>query len=207
VSETVPKGPRARGDWVRLRHMIPALAKNRTDAELWWTLSRQREREDLDEVDSEKWVQLDIDLTFEFQERLGIGEYIGEGFRIGETDPEHPPPSWWQRPIKLDLWQETVEWNGVQLNGLAIYPANVEKDAAAIATGVGPHRRILQTTVDSRLLELAKDWKREHHAKLPAPEGIKFCRVAISATARQAQKAYTSLPADLRVKPGQRRGD
>jgi len=53
--------------------------------------------------------------------RLRSGAWIGEGYSEGTVEPKRPATAWWQCDVNLDLFAETVEWNGVRLSGLGIY--------------------------------------------------------------------------------------
>src|SRR3954454_5449778 len=57
--------------------------------------------------------------------RLRSGAWIGEGYSEGIVEPKRPATAWWQCDVNLNLFDETVEWNGVRLSGLGIYPGNL----------------------------------------------------------------------------------
>jgi hypothetical protein len=136
--QTAVKAPEAPGDGLRLRSAITHNTSNMVGGRLWYSYHMQRLHVSaLSDGDRHKLATLDVELTNEALSLLRAREWVGEGFRSGATHPERPACSWWQKPVELDLWNETAEWNGVQLHGLMIYGA---ADAPAFATDPGRQR-------------------------------------------------------------------
>ena len=136
MSEAIPKISGAQRGGLPLKSAITHNAGNMRDGHLWFSFGLRIKEElgtPLSKDNATKWISLDIELTNEVLSRLRASEWIAEGFKPGATDPERPACSWWQNPVDLDLWNETVQWNGVELHGLTVYSAADTPDLKALA--------------------------------------------------------------------------
>jgi hypothetical protein len=154
----------------------------------------------------DQWVEANIELERMALTLLRSGEWVAEGFRPGALQPEFPPASWWQRPVRLDLPTETVEWNGVVLNGLMV-------SRPGITALCSRQKRISRRAVSARQLDswmkgYAGDSLDNNGEKCTREEAVRACInyfdwLGRNATTRAAGAAYARLPEGLKRRQGE----
>ncbi len=164
---------------------------DRAEAQLWLSLSYQLQMKRINDADRARWITADAALSGLVIDHLRSGDWTAEGVQEGQIVPEVIPPGWWQRPVSLDLWNATAEWNGVRVAGLLLFPgAPVSADQETVTTWMQAY------------------YQRARDAGRPAPkrelDAFPACKAATGATALQLKAAMRAVPAELKRQRGDR---
>lgn len=203
MADSRPKNHGTVAIGLRLRDAVALHAADRNQGRNWHVVGGMAEMGDaLSDFRIGRWADQHIALTDEVLAYFRSGRWWAEGIRRGGTTSERLSVAWWQRPVKLDLWRETVEWDGDDFRGLMVYAG--AHSAAPVSISRKPPSL---AAVNAWMLRHAIEYKKMTRTKLAQPAAVKECcdiKTGPGASVRMARKAYACLPPHLKFGQGER---